>query len=244
MTFTQLESSRWNEVFHDPCTRDWKENWFLDGKKAGIENSEKGMDFTAGPVFNDDSCHAVLWTKETFRGNLRIDYEYTKLDETIRAVTILYIQATGSGSGPYHKDIAEWSELRETPTMSRYYDHMNLLHITYAAFGLENTDPAEDYIRARRYVPETGRGMDGTALEPDNFRTGLFQRGVRHQITVIKTENQLFMNIRNNEMSRLCCWETDRLPPIVEGRIGLRHMYTRGARYRNFRVSTGEAVTG
>jgi len=47
----------------------------------------------------------------------------------------------------------------------------------------------------------------------------------------------LFIHVRNSEKELLCHWRTDRFPPVVEGRIGLRHMWTRSARYRDFRVS-------
>ena len=46
--------------------------------------------------------------------------------------------------------------------MRNYYDHMNLLHISYAAFENTNTEEGNDYIRARRYLSgfpglQTGR---------------------------------------------------------------------------------------
>ena len=235
--FQELSSAEWKELFHDLGTRDWKENWTLDGLKAKVENSGEGMDFTAGSSFGNDSSHAVMWTKQSFSGAIKIDYEYTKLDETTRAVTILYILATGSGIDPYKKDIAEWSDLREVPSMRTYFNNMNTYHISYAAYGLKNTDPAKDYIRARRYMPKAKKGLKGTELRPDYFETGLFKTGVPHRITVIKKGNDLFMSIRTRRKTMLCHWRTDSLPPIAEGRIGLRHMYTRSARYRNFQVS-------
>jgi hypothetical protein len=235
--FRELTNADWKEVFHDPCTQDWEENWTLDGLKARIKNSAQGMDFTAGPTFRDDSCHAVLWTKKSFRGDVRIDYEYTKLDETVRAVTILYLLATGSGEGPYQKDIAQWGHLRVVPSMRTYFHNMNTYHISYAAFGGMNTDPDNDYIRARRYLPKAKKGLQGTELKPDYLKTGLFATGVCHKMTVIRVGHDLFLHIQNNEKTKLCHWRTDPLPPIVEGRIGLRHMYTRSARYRDFRIS-------
>ena len=235
--FQELSGAEWKEVFHDPCTRDWKENWTIDGLKAKVENSEKGMDFTAGPSFGHDSSHAVMWTKRSFSGDIRIDYEYTKLDESIRAVTILYVFATGSGLDPYKEDIAEWSNLREIPSMRTYFNNMNAYHISYAAYGLKNTDPAKDYIRVRRYMPQAKQGLKGTELRPNYFETGLFRTGETHKITVIKKGNDLFMRIRTQRKTMLFHWRTDSLPPITKGRIGLRHMYTRSARYHDFRVS-------
>ena len=59
-----------------------------------------------------------------------------------------------------------------------------------------------------------------------------------HRITVIKHGNDLFMMIRNANKEYLCHWENTDQPPVTEGAIGLRHMWTRSARYRDFRVST------
>ena len=195
------------------------------------------MDFHAGPVHLDDSCHAVLWTQQSFAGDLKVSYEYTKLDDTVHNVTILYLLATGRGDGPYARDISRWNHLRDVPSMNMYFDHMNTYHISYAAFGMENTDPAEDYIRARRYCPADAQGLANTDLPPDHFRTGLFDTGVPHRITVIKRGDDLLMHIQNDQQEKHCRWKTDGAAPINEGRIGLRHMYTRGARYRDFRVS-------
>ena len=52
-----------------------------------------------------------------------------------------------------------------------------------------------------------------------------------------KEGQELFIHIRGDGREKLCLFRNDALPPIAEGRIGLRHMYTRGARYRDFRVS-------
>ena len=61
------------------------------------------MTLTAGPEFKNDAHHMVLWTKDTFQGDLKIEYEYSRIDEATNCVNILYIQATGSGDSPYAK---------------------------------------------------------------------------------------------------------------------------------------------
>ena len=235
--FQKLSRADWKEVFLDPCTGNWRDRWTLDGLKATAANSKKGMDFKAGPVRKENAAHAVMWTKNSFTGDIRLDYEYTKTDDATEAVTILYLQATGSGADGYDKDITRWSDKRAVPAMSEYFNHMDLLHISYAAFGIGNVDAQNDYIRARRYMPETGNGLAKTDLKPDYLRTGLFAKDVPHRITVIKKGDDLFMFIRNTEKEILCRWKTDESLPITEGRIGLRHMWTRAARYRDFRVS-------
>jgi hypothetical protein len=226
----------WELCFSDNFTEDWHVNWFLDGEEARISHSHGGMDFWAGPTAGDDACHAVLWTRQSFSGDIKISYDFTRLDQAVRYVVIIYIQATGSGDGDYAGDIARWSELRGIPVMRMYFDHMHTYHISYAAFAMENDDPAQDYIRARRYIPEVPHGLAGTDLHPDYFKTGLFATGVKHNITIVKTAEQLSMIIRNPEKEMLCQWDTTQFPAIAAGRIGLRHMYTRGARYHKFRV--------
>jgi len=235
--FQELAKAEWRQVFHDPCTGNWQDAWFLDGRKATVTNGPDGMTFAAGPTAGDDACHAVLWTRESFQGDLKIEYEYTRTDRAVRNVTILYIQATGSGDAGHPKDIAAWSALRSVPSMRLYFNHMNTYHISYAAFGQKNDGPKEDYIRARRYMPDAGKGLAGTELKDEYARTGLFKTGVPYRITVIKKGRELFLHIRGDGQEKLCHFRNDALPPIIEGRIGLRHMYTRGARYRDFRVS-------
>ena len=239
--FLELDNADWKETFFDTGTGDWKKSWHLDGLKAQINNTSKGMNFMAGPIYGDDSCHTVLWTKQSFEGDVRIEYEYTKLDTFTRAVTIIYLLATGCEEGPYKKDIFMWNNLRVKPSMRSYFDNMNTYHISYAAFPANSEGPEDDYIRARRYMPLAKKGLTDTDLKPDYFRTGLFKTGIPHKITIIAKGNDLFMNIRNDEKELLCHWNTSSHPPVTEGRIGLRHMFTRAARYSNFRVSILES---
>jgi len=231
--FERASEGKWQEVFSDPGTGDWTAKWFLDGEIGSVTTGKDGMQLTAGPRWKNDAHHMVLWTKDPFEGDLKIEYEYTRLDFETRGVNILYIEATGSGEAPYTKDITKWNELRREPAMRTYFNHMNTYHISYAA---EPGTPGE-YIRARRYMPD-GTGLEGTDLEPDYYPKGLFAPGVGHKITVIKTDRDLFMRIENPEQVYFCHMTNPNLPIITEGRIGLRHMFTRSARYKNIRIST------
>lgn len=235
--FEAVSVLEWKEALYDPCTDDWTRNWTLDGLKANVVNGKQGMEFSAGPVRKEDSSHAVLWTKEIFEGDICIEYEYTRLDQATEAVNILYIQATGSGAPGYDTDITQWAFKRQVPSMRLYFNHMNTLHVSYAAFGTGNRDTIRDYVRARRYLPERQDGLSDTDLEPDYFDTELFNTGVPHRITVIKKGNDLFMHVCNSRKEMLFHWKTDALPPVTGGRIGLRHMWTRSARYSDFRIS-------
>ena len=149
--FDRLNASNaWNLQLNDPCTGNWQDNWFMDGKIAKVEQSEKGVNFIAGPVNRNDANHSELWTKKSFTGDVKMEYYFTRTDSQIVNVNILYIQATGIGTAPYDKNISKWNNLREVPKMSIYYNYMNPLHISFAAFPMVNDDPANDYIRVRK----------------------------------------------------------------------------------------------
>ena len=238
--FKMLSEAPWKTVFTQNSDRDWSKDWFLDGEHATVDNSPEELVFSAGPQARADEDHAVLWTRQVFDGSLKVEYEFTRLDEATAFVGIRYLQATGSGEDGYDADIAAWSERRRIPAMNRYFRNMHTYHISYAAYGTRNTDPEDDYVRARRYRPDLKQGLRGTELEGEFSRTWLFKTGQPHRITVLKHDDLLFMQAKNltTGSSRLFYWRTDVQPAITSGRIGLRHMYTRSARYGGFRVST------
>jgi hypothetical protein len=237
--FEQATAANWQEVFADDGTGSWKEKWFLDGEVGTVTNSPEGMTLTAGPESKNDAHHMVLWTKQEFAGDLKIEYDFTRTDKASQFVTIIYIQATGSGKGQFAKDITKWNELRKVPAMSTYYDNMHTYHLSYAAFG-ESKQDKTSYIRGRRYMPHA-KGLKGTELTPDYHFDTLFATGVKHHITIIKRDRDLHVRVQNPDEVRYCHLQNAKLPVITEGRIGLRHMFTRSARYANFRVSNLDA---
>lgn len=224
----------WRQVFKDPATRNWQRKWFLDGLRATVINTPEGMVFSGGPQERDDACHGVLWTKQSFSGDLKVTYTYTRTDTRTRWVNILYLYATGAGNNPV--DITIWNHERIIPSMRTYFNRMNALHVSYATSGSENDKPADDYVRARRYpVPEGGRFPD-TALTPDYSMTDLFKPGLPYQITVIAVADHLYFRVKGDGKERLFDWSIPEDLALREGRIGLRQMYTRSARYGNFKV--------
>jgi hypothetical protein len=229
-------SSDWNLQLDDPCTENWENNWFLDGLIAKVEQSDKGMNLVAGPVNRNDAHHTVLWTKQTFTGDIKIEYNYTRTDSQMINVNILYIQATGIGRDSFDVDISKWNKFREVPTMSKYFNYMNALHISYAAFEMVNDDPKADYIRVRKYPATEEIPFEDTEILPAYFKTGLFLPGETYKITVIKTGSMLFMNVKGKKLKKLFSWGLPAENQIAEGRIGLRHMYTRSAMYSDFKV--------
>lgn len=233
--FNELNNSnKWELQLADDCTGDWKTNWFLDGQIAKVENSGKGMHLQAGPEYGNDAHHMVLWTKQSFEGDVKIEFCYTRTDHEARAVNILYIQASGKEEDEFAKDISQWSHLRKTPSMSTYFNNMKTLHISYAAFS--DNDETEDYLRVRRYPVTPEKGFEKLEVEPTFFNTGLFKSGETYKITVIKTDSLIYFKVEGKNTSKLFSWDTSHLPPVKEGRIGLRHMYTRSAIYKDFKV--------
>lgn len=231
------KSVEWQLEFYDPCAGDWHSKWFLDGLRAKIENTSEGMIFSAGPVEGDHACHAVLWTKDSFKGDVKIEYDYTRTDTRTSWVNILYIQATGAY--PYTSDISQWNHLRIIPYMSTYFENMNTLHISYAAFNRDNPDGKNDYIRARRYPLTPGQNFSTTTeIPPTYFRTGLFIPGETYKITVIKATDKLYFKVEGKNDSVLFSWSLTDNQTVSEGRIGLRHMFTRSARYKDFKIYT------
>jgi hypothetical protein len=234
-SFESLSADKnWNLVFNDDCTQNWQTKWFLDGEIARVENSEKGMHLKAGPEFGNDAHHMVLWTSKSFKGDVKIEFEYTRTDQETKAVNILYIQATGNGEGDFADDIFQWNKLRTTPSMRTYFNHMKLLHVSFAAFP--NNEETEDYVRARRYPVTSERGFGQLEIPPTYFDTGLFKTNESYKITVIKTDTILLFKVVGNGQTRIFKWDTNELEPLKEGRIGLRHMYTRSAVYKDFKV--------
>jgi len=235
--FDKLNDANWNKSFV-ASNANWKDSWLLDGERGSVKNTPDGLVFSAGPIRGDNGSHNVLWTKKEFEGDVKIEFEYTRLDDINYAVNILYILATGVGKEPYVEDISKWSHLRVVPYMNRYFLNMNLLHISYAAYPLED-DPESDYVRARRYpVPLGGNFSKDTRLSPDYFKTGLFKPGITYQFTVIKRGDELIFRVKNDDenVDEFFYWDTAEFDPVTKGRIGIRHMYTRAARYANFTV--------
>ncbi|GGD04743.1 DUF1961 family protein [Hyunsoonleella pacifica] len=226
----------WSLVFNDSCTQDWTKNWTLDGLIATVENSKKGMHFKAGSEAYNDAHHAVLWTKKSYSGDVKIEFDYTKTDDENRFVNILYIQATGDKEGIHEKDISKWNKKREVPAMRKYFENMNVFHISYAAFG--NKGDGFYYVRARRYPKPNNKSFNSTRIAPSFDKQGFFEKGKTYHITAVKTESMLSFKMENEGNVQTFKWDISKVKPIQEGRIGIRHMYRRSAIYKNFKIYT------
>ncbi|MFC6859933.1 hypothetical protein [Zunongwangia atlantica] len=200
--------------------------------------SGKGARGSGGNSEWNDAHHAVLWTKDSFSGDVKIEFDYTKTDHENRFVNILYIQATGHGKGVHERDISEWKKKREVPAMREYFENMNVFLISYAAFG--NSGDGTHYIRARRYPKLDEKPFKQTLIEPSYDDQGLFETGKTYHITAIKNKEQLYFKMESKGDQSTFTWDIQKVEPIEQGRIGILLMYTRSAFYKNIKIYTKE----
>jgi len=225
----------WEVVFSDPGVGDWQEHWFVEGLKATVKYDEQGIVFSSGPVPMEQASHAVLWTKQSFEGDIRIEYDYTRLDSMTAstAVNILYIQATGLGTQLSPSDIFLSTKQREVPWMKSYFLNMNALHISYSTSGPKRAN----YVAARRYPAKDQESfMQGTLVQPVYENVDLFKQGETYHITALKKGNHLSFTAEREGKTHTFEWDTSAFPPVTEGRIGFRHMWARSSRYQNIRI--------
>lgn len=227
----------WGIVFSDPGVGDWKEHWFVEGLKATVEYDGEGIVFSSGPVPMEQASHAVLWTKQSFEGDIRIEYDYTRLDSMTAstAVNILYIQATGIGTHDSPTDIYLSTKQREVPWMKSYFLNMNALHISYSTSGPKRAN----YVAARRYPAKDQEGfMQGTLVQPIYENVDLFKPGETYHITALKEGKGLTFTAEREGKTHKFEWDTSAFPSVTEGHVGFRHMWARSSRYQNIRVFT------
>ena len=211
-------------IFADDGTSGtWQDKWFLDGP-ANVDYTDDGMVFDASP----GSGEAVLWAKPIVRGDVRIEYDYTHIDDASNPyVVILFIQAQGTGDRA--ADISTWQ--RPVASYPIYHGEMSNYSITYDNAAQHRAGAAQPrpgcrgrvqirgHVRARRDVPHHGREIGRGLLDDRNERA---HRGVAH----LRLHGQRVQGA------------------IEEGRIGLRHMDDRSSRYGNFKIWASEYVGG
>ncbi|WP_052010187.1 MULTISPECIES: DUF1961 family protein [unclassified Alteromonas] len=236
------DAEGWIMKFDDKGETPWQDNWFMDGRFSKVTNTHKGLKVEAGPEAQNDAHHTVLWTKHQYDGDIKIEYDFTKIDDEIKMVNILYIQATGTGD--FAQDIATWRHQRQVPSMKFYFERMKALHISYAAFGQTNVESEQDYIRARVYPLHPTKGFAGMKIPPSYKETSLFKKGRTYHITAVKTEDKLTFSVRLKNTpetkTQVFSWDLPERGKVDTGRIGLRQMYTRSSIYNNFKIYTRE----
>jgi len=211
-------------IFADDGTSgDWQDKWFLDGP-ADVTYSADGMVLDASPGTGE----AVLWAKPIVRGDVRIEYDYTHIDDASNPyVVILFIQAQGTGERV--ADISTWE--RPVASYPIYHGEMSNYSITY--------DNAANIVRARH---NPGQAAAGEFKYED-----MFERDETYHITIEKSGAEFSMTATNLGTGASRTFDftgTASKDPIEAGRIGLRHMDDRSSRYGNFKIWASEYVGG
>ncbi len=235
--FDRLNQHNWRLALQDSGCEDWRRHWTLDGSNCTITHSPEGMEFKSGPEAGDHSNHGILWTRERFSGDLKVSFEFTRLDTINRYVCIAYFHANGIGEGEYVKDIHRWSKLRELPYMKTYFEKMDLLHVSFAAFGNRDDSP-EDYIRVRRYPVREDRSFEQIEVGDTVHKTGLFIPGQSYHMTFIKTRATLALKITGGAQPCYHCWNLNTVEATESGYFGIRQMWQKHSRYKDFHIYT------
>lgn len=233
---TLYAQNKWNVSFEDVGTSGcWEDSWFLDGKKASVKYTNGGILFKAGNIINDHASHAVMWTREIFSGDVKIEYDFTRKDTLSQdATVIIYIHAEGIGYPPFTKDIYKWREVRVIPFMYIYYWGMNTIHVSYSTSPIGKGN----YIRARRYPVRAGSiSFEQTEVPPTYSGEGLFKPDVSYHLTFTKTGNHLTFEIKGDGKAKTFEWESDSFSSIQSGRVGFRQMWGRNSLYKNIKIS-------
>jgi hypothetical protein len=231
IAFEQADQRDWQATFTDSGRDDWTKQWFLDGEVGTVTNTEKGMELKSGPEYKNQAHHMVLWTQENFEGDLKIEYEFTRLDTDGIGVFILYIEAQGCGEEGFDKDITKWNDFRKVPVMGKYFKYMDTYHVSYAC----------GYVRGRRYNTDVKRMNGFSEMTPDYEEvTDILEPGVPYKLTFIKTDREIFLKVSSEEKTRYFHMTNEKYPIVTYGRIGLRQMYTKWGRYADFKISVPE----
>jgi hypothetical protein len=114
--------------------------------------------------------------------------------------------------------------------MREYFQKMNLLHLSYAAYPNAAADVAEDYLRARRYPTNGSRPFGSTEIEPSYERTGFFAPGIPQCFIVAWSADELFFHVSNYSAERLFHWKIGSDNPPRNGFFGILHMAARASR--------------
>jgi len=231
-------------LFEDPMTGNWQKNWFLDGKNAVLEHRDGGLAFltTASKVDKRedraafDARHAVLWTRQEFKGDIRISYTFTKLPGCSWQ-KLIYVQARGIGEKPYVEDIYAWRDLRAVARMDKYFNCMNLIGLSL-----------RDQIRCKRYPwKDVTRNIDlESEIQPRAERKEM-QIGRAYHVVVEKRRESIMLRITDvegGEDNVNHTWDlTDEKVLknrdskfVEEGRIGIRQMGGHKILMRDFKV--------
>lgn len=238
--YQSAKSGAWELVIDEKLSDFDSSEWVYDGEKGHLTVDESGLTVTSGPEAHVNAHHSVLWNKQKLSGDLKVEYDFTRLDNSdAGSVNIIYLHAQGSGVGEYTEDIMEWNHLRTEPAMKVYFNNMKTYHISYAVTLGESDKNPYEYVRARMYNPLAESGLTGTDLKPEYYQTGLFKVGVKYHITVTLVGDMLYMEVEGDGVRRLMHFNVDASTRLEEGYLGFRLMWTRSSKFANLKVYEG-----
>jgi hypothetical protein len=223
----------WREAFVADHKRDWRAEWFLFGDPSRgitVSNSAAGLTLRAGDGSDPRRDHAVLWSKRTFTGDVRIEYDVTVLDgyasppPKISYCSALLVHAQGATN--YPSDLAAWTAAQANADTSGNFVNTNTrgLQLNYAFVG----DVRGNRLRLRV--------NPGYALAGQSDITTLFRQGQTCHVSATKAGALLTVHVTDGKATFSHTFTDAGLAAHGSGRIGLRNMNRREARYANLRV--------
>ena len=205
--------------------------YFKDGSTATVAYTANGLEINA------PSGHTVVWTKTSFTGDIRIEFDYKRLNVPrvgINEGTLLVVNGWGlSRVCPVDQlthplDIRAWA--RPVATYDVYKFCMANQTVSF-----DNLDRGTDPRLTVRQNP--GYHDMGTIIPPK------LQTGVLYHVTVTRTGNTLKTLVKRG--TTVVASLTATLNPSLPGSqvskfgyVGFRQMTGRRAAYRNIKIFT------
>ncbi len=234
--------ARWIPALVDGGTDRWADRWLLSGdpdRGITVTNGPEGMTLRAGDGTDPRKDHAVLWTRAIFSGDVRIEYDYVVLDRYPTPIgeggycSAVLIHSRVASSAPLPADIGNWSsEQRNSDTSGPALNAViDGLQLNYAFVG----DPRGNPFRLR--------SNPGYRLVGESAGVPVFEVGTEYHLVIEKVATTV--SIAANPPTGLSVSHSFASPEIGQhlyGRIGLRNMNHREARYRNIRISQRPAA--
>lgn len=226
----------WDLVWTDSGAENWSEDWLLFGSpdRISVTNSPGGMTLRAGDGTDAKADHAILWSRRSFAGDLRVEWDYTVLDRYSSVVppggycSALLLYGHGIGSAEAPADLLAWSpQARQADTSGRTMSETTSgLQLNYAFVG----DPRGNRVRLRV--------NPGYRLGAESAETDFFEVGVPYHVAIEKHQATLSITVTESRSSRVFSTRFD--DPLLHqhsnGRIGFRNMNRRESVYANIRV--------
>ena len=219
-------NAAWQEQLFIPGTKgNIEKDWIKDGVNGKATYTNEGMLFdTANGT--GDAYSSILWTKQVFKGDVRLEYKFKRLNTNINngksMVSMVLLYGHGIG-GQYPDDISTW---KRPVSGQGFHKTMNHHSISYAT----------SYKRIRTRI-NTGRNL----VKPEYTHVPYFKPGVWHKIIVTKKGLKLSMEVENLDSKQKDVYSWDLPRTYNHGRVGFRQMYMYKNLYKDIKISSSGA---